>query len=308
MRIFIIRKIIRTLFIVWVALTVAFLALHFLPGSPVQRLLGISYYHQNVFETVSAEYDLNKPIYNQYTSFLGDTLTGNWGDSIINGRDINTEVQRRLPFSLIISIPTFIISLILGLVLSMIIASSKRKQAMNIIKKVVIFLSSIPPFIIGIAILLIAALIFHSSPQAEDLNFISVFLSVITLTLIICSYLVRHLLVFLEEESKRRYILFLVGRGISNREVWLKHILRNSLVPIITVSGLMLGYLIVGTIIVETIFGIPGIGRMFFESILNRDYPVVQAIIVIAIIFFAVVNLLVDFLHIVVDPRLRHKT
>ena len=301
----IIKKTFRAVFLVWSALTLAFLVLHLLPGSPIQQILGVSFYNQEVLSALSSKYGLNQPLYMQYYSFAKGFFAGDLGESIRSGLSVKAEIVNRLRNSLTISGASLVVSLAVSLAISCILLLSPLRLTNVIVKRVVLFLSSTPPFIVGIAVLLMAGLVMNLSIGGSTVGFVDVSLAVLTLVIVVSSYLLRHVQSFLEEESERLYILALISRGIPRSLIIVKHVLRNALGPILSVTGLIVGYLIVGTVIVEVIFGIPGVGSMFYEGLLFRDYPVVQAVMLSSITVFAVTNLVVDIMQILIDPRLR---
>lgn len=302
---FVLRKLLRSLVIFWVVLTLIFVMVRLLPGTPLQALVGASYYNQDVISAVSQKYGLDKPILTQYGIYLKNILSGELGISIRTGRDINTEIAYRLPESVPLFLSAIIFSFLLAVIISILFAIFPKNRTLKIVTELALLFSSVAPFILGLAVLFIAALLFNYSPQVDS----ALPLALFSLVIIVGSYFVRHISTLTEQEaqkSNRQYFLALTSRGIPEYLIWFKHILRNILIPIATIGGFIFGYLIVGGIVVEVVFGISGLGRMFFDGILYRDYPVIQGVAIIAIAFFALSNLIVDILHTIIDPRLRY--
>ncbi len=297
-------KLLRSIVIFGVVLTLIFVMARLLPGTPLQSLTGASYYNQDVISAMSQKYGLNEPVLVQYGIYLKNIFHGEFGKSIRTSRDINTEVAYRLPKSIPLFLSAIFFSFLIAIIASILFTIFPRNWALKIITELALFFSSVAPFILGLAVLFVAALVFNYSPQIDD----GTTLALLSIVIVVGSYFIRHITTLAKQEaqkSNRQYFLALTARGIPEYLIWFKHILRNILIPITTIGGFILGYLIVGGIVIEVIFGIPGLGRMFFDGILYRDYPVIQGIAVIAIAFFALSNLIVDILHIIIDPRLK---
>ena len=301
----ILKKLLRALFLVWAALTIAFLALRLLPGSPIQQVLGVSFYNQEVLEELSRGYGLAEPVQIQYAGFIKAFMSGDLGKSIRSGRGVGEEAWVRLGNSAKIAIPAILISVVLSLVVSLWYMMHPSQHLSRAAKQLIVLGSSVPPFLVGIIVMLCAGLLFRVGVGSSAIGFNDFALAVISLVVILGTYLIRQMVLLFEEETERAFVVAMISRGIGRKSILIKHVMRNALAPVLSVVGLVAGYLIVGTIIVEVIFGIPGIGRLFYEGLMFRDYPVVQFVILASVTAFAGVNFLVDVAQIINDPRLR---
>jgi peptide/nickel transport system permease protein len=292
---------------------VVFLMMHFIPGDPVTNMMG-EMFSQEDAERLRRELGLDKPLLVQYGKWLLLLVRGDWGRSLFTNQPVLTDILYRLPISLELLVLSTSISLLIALPAGTIAAvrpnSWKDYSAMVVAMAGV----SIPEFFLGVMLFLLFGLALGWLPIAgyipllEDPwgNLQHMVLPVIALGFPRAALLTRLVRASLLEVLQMEYVTTARAKGLGERFVILKHALKNALIPTVTVIGLQVGFLIGGAIVVETVFAVPGIGSFGIEAIIKRDYPQVQAFVLVGALVFVLANLVVDLLYVVIDPRIQY--
>ena len=292
---------------------IVFLMMHFIPGDPVALLLG-DYYTEATAAAIRAQYGLDKPLHIQYFLWLKRLFVGDWGSSIIANRPIFEDLMRRLPitFELIILSMAFalLIAIPAGVIAALRPYSWRDYGAMT----TALIGVSVPEFFMGILLILFFSLLWGILPAVgyvpltESLwgNLQHMILPAVTLGLARAALLTRLVRASMMEVIRLDYITTARAKGVREWAVVLKHALKNALIPTVTVLGLQVGFLIGGAIIVETVFSVPGVGSFGISAISLRDYPQVQAFVLIFSLGFVLINLIVDILYAFLDPRIKY--
>jgi len=292
---------------------VVFLMMRYIPGDPVTNMLGENYSEEDARQ-LRHELGLDQPLAVQYGKWLLFLLRGDWGRSMLTNRPVLTDVLYRLPVSLELIILSLLLSLLIALPAGIIAAvwpnSWKDYSAMLISMAGV----SIPEFFLGVLLFLLFALVLRWLPVSGYTplldnpagNLWHMVLPTITLGFPRAALLTRLVRASLLEVLRLEFVTTARAKGLGENPVVLRHALKNALIPTVTVAGLQVGFLIGGAIVVETVFAVPGIGSFGVDAIIKRDYPQVQAFVLVGALIFVSANLLVDVLYAVIDPRIHY--
>jgi peptide/nickel transport system permease protein len=313
MREYLLRRILLLIPTVLGVTLVVFLMMRFIPGDPVTNMMGENYSEADARE-IRHELGLDQSLAVQYVKWLLLLLRGDWGRSILTNRPVLTDVLYRLPVSLELILLSMLLSLLIALPAGIIAAvwpnTWKDYCAMLISMAGV----SIPEFFLGVLLFLLFALVLRWLPVSGYIPFAAnpagnlwhMVLPTIALGFPRAALLTRLVRATLLEVLKLEYVTTARAKGLGENPVVLKHALRNALIPTLTVAGLQVGFLIGGAIVVETVFAVPGIGSFGIDAIIKRDYPQVQAFVLVGAFIFVLANLLVDLLYAVIDPRIHY--
>lgn len=257
---------------------------------------------------IKKKYGLDKPWYQQYAMMLGNTVRGDFGDSLkYEGQSVNEIIRRHFPYSATIGIFAYILALIVGLAAG-IIAALKQNTAADYGSMSLAMLGlSVPNFVLGPILVLIFSLWLYWLPPARVGGFSSYILPVITLAAIYAAYIARLTRAGMLEVMRSDYIRTARAKGLSETKVLLKHAVRGGLIPVVSFTGPALAALLAGTVVIERVFAIPGLGNIFIQSVLNRDEPLILGIVAFLSILVMIFNLLVDISYAFLDPRIRYE-
>jgi peptide/nickel transport system permease protein len=289
-------------------------AMHLIPGSFVDVAIGIGpEVSEEQREAIAARYGLDAPLPVQYLRWLGNLLQGDLGDSLRSGDPVAGEIVGRLPATLELALLATVVSLVIAIPAG-IIAAVNRDGPWDVVLRVFGLLGlSVPNFLIATFLVLFISTRWPVLPTTgfvplgDDVvgNLKSLALPAISLGALLAASAMRMMRSSVLEELGKDYLMVARAKGLSNRAVVMRHAVRNALVPVITVVGIQTGYLLGGTVIVEQIFSIPGIGRLALDAVLQRDYPVVQGTTLFIAAGFVAMNTLADVVYGLVDPRIR---
>lgn len=288
-----------------------FLLLRLIPGDPAAVILGLRSTPERL-AIVRDELGLDLPIHEQYALWLGNVLQGNLGRDYRSNIEVTTLLHDRLPVTIELTLLSLAFAIIIAIPLGIRAAVRPRGIADRIAMALGLVGISIPDFWLGIMLILGLSLglrMFPSSgyvPLADDLlgNLRSFFLPALTLATGLAAVLVRVTRSAMLEVLQRDFVRFLQAKGLRETLIIYKHVLRNASIPIVTVIGLQFGYLLGGAVIVEEIFSLPGVGRLIVSATLERNYPVVQAGMLVVAFLFILVNLFTDVLYGILSPRI----
>ncbi|MCL5069153.1 MAG: ABC transporter permease, partial [Thaumarchaeota archaeon] len=248
---------------------------------------------------------LGQPLYVQYYLFIVRILHGNLGNSIQQQVPVVTLFERALPNTLELIFVAMAFALVIGIPIGL-LAGVKRNSITDQVTRVgSILAASLPDYWLGMMFLIVFAFYFRLFPIGGNVGPTAVVLPALTLGIGLAGLIVRLMRSSMLEEIHQNYIRTARSKGLRERAIIFKHALRNAILPVITVTALQLGYLLAGDFFVEYIFAWPGVGRLVVSAILVKDYPVVQAFLLLAATFYVLLNLLVDIIYTVVDPRIR---
>jgi oligopeptide transport system permease protein len=257
---------------------------------------------------IRAKYGLDKPWYEQYWLMISNVARGDFGDSLrYVGQSVNEIVWRHLPYSATIGALAYLLALIVGLAAG-IIAALKQNSRFDYGAMAAAMLGlSVPNFVLGPILVLVFALGLYFVPPARWGGISSLILPVITLAAIYAAYIARLTRAGMLEVMRSDYIRTARAKGLDEKTVLLKHGLRGGIIPVVSFTGPALAALLAGTVVVEKVFAIPGLGNIFIQSVLNRDEPLTLGIVAFLSILIMVFNLIVDISYGFLDPRIRYE-
>jgi peptide/nickel transport system permease protein len=289
-------------------------AMHLIPGSYVDVLLGVG---QDISteqrERIAEQYGLDGPVPVQYVTWLGNVLTGDFGTSLKSGKPVSSEIISRLPVTLELAFLATVTSLVLAIPAGIVAAIYRGRWPDTVLRLVALLGLSVPNFLIATMLVLFVSTQWRILPTtgfvplSEGLgpNLKSLAMPTISLGALLAASMMRMMRSSMLEEFGKEYLTVARSKGLKERSVIMTHALRNSLIPVITVLGIQTGYMLGGTVIVEQVFAIPGIGRLALDAVNQRDYPLVQGTVLFIASAFVFMNLLTDIIYGLVDPRIR---
>lgn len=313
---FIIRRIFLALLILILATLLVFFAMRVLPGDPILMLVTANQqqeFNEEYLLELRHLHGLDKPMIVQYFNWAGDILRGDLGNSILSQRPVAEEIVRRLPISIHVGGLAFVIGHLLGIPAGVISAIRRRKWPDTIITTLANIGITIPNFWLGIILMYIFGLSLrwlpimgYTSPFADFwLSTKQLIMPIICLALFPLAGVARQTRSSMLEVLNQDYIRTAWAKGLKERVIIIKHALKNGLIPIVTLAGMAVATIIGGSVIIETVFNIPGLGRLLVDSIISQDYPYVQAISLFVAIAVVFANLIVDIAYGWLDPRIR---
>ena len=299
---YIFKRVALSFFTIWIVITITFFVMRAVPGGP---FIGEKATTPAAQAALEAKYGLDKPILTQYFTYLKDIITDfDFGPSLKQrGRDVIDIIFDGLKVSAKLGITAALIALVSGVCLGSFAALRRNKAADKITMVVTTAFVSMPSFIIGTLLLLLFAIKFRIFP-ANGTTAEGLVLPVITLSLYPMAYITRLTRSSMLDVLGQDYIRTAHAKGVSSGNIIFKHALRNSLIPVITYFGPMLAYIVTGSLVVERIFAVSGIGRAFVNSILNRDYTLIMGTTIVLASLIVIMNLITDFVYKTVDPRI----
>ncbi|MFV2101008.1 ABC transporter permease [Micromonospora sp. LOL_024] len=308
---FVIRRLLQSAVVLLGVTVVVFLLLQMVPGDPVRVALGTRFDPQT-YEALRARAGLDQPLVAQYFNYLGRALTGDLGVSFRSGRPVTTIVLERLPATLSLAVTAVLFAVLIAFplgIVSAIRSGSLVDHAARVFSQIGV---SVPDFWMGImGILLFAGVLGWLPPSGyvalteDPAGWVShVALPAATVGLVTASILTRFIRSAMLEVLSEDYVRTAEAKGLRTRVVVLRHVLRNALIPVVTVVAVQLASLLGGVIVIEVLFAWPGIGRLTYDAVQARDYPVLQGAVLLVAALFLLINLLVDILYARLDPRI----
>jgi peptide/nickel transport system permease protein len=303
---FLIRRVILTIPVLLGVATLVFSLIHLVPGDPVQAMLGESASPADIAE-LRAKLGLDRPLMVQYVAFLKGVATADLGTSLRTDQPVAAAIAERLPATFELALAAMATAMLLAIPLGIIAATRAGTPVDHAATTLALVGISIPNFWLGPLLAILFSVELGWFPVSGRGTPAHLVLPAVTLAAPLAAVLARMTRASLLEELHEPYVLAARARGVSRFGAVMKHALRNSLIPIVTVLGLQFGAVLTGAVITETIFAWPGVGRLLIQSISFRDYPLVQGCILLIAITYVSMNLLTDVLYGLLDPRIRHE-
>lgn len=299
---YVVKRVLLALFTVWVVITVTFFVMHAVPGGP---FVGEKATTPAVQAAMEAKYGLDKPLLEQYGTYLKDIVTKfDFGPSLKQrGRMVIDIIADGMKTSMKLGLIAAGIATLIGVVLGAVAALRRNKVIDRVIMVITTAFVSMPSFIIGALLLALFSVQLRWLP-ANGSTGAGLVLPIITLALYPMAYITRLTRSSMLDVLGQDYIRTAKAKGVSGARIIFGHALKNSLIPVLTYLGPMLAYIVTGSLVVEQIFAVPGIGRQFVSSITNRDYPMIMGTTIILAALIVIMNLVTDILYKVVDPRI----
>ena len=316
---FIVRRLLQAILVMLVVALIAFLLFQYV-GDPVSQMLGQDATPEDRTR-LRGDLGLDQPFYVQFGHFIGNAVQGDFGISLRQGRAVSTLIKERLPATLELAFAAAVIAIVVGIPMGVYTALRRDSWFSHFLLAVSLVGISLPTFLIGILLILVFAVMLGVLPSygrgdTVQLGWWStglltttgwkhLILPAITLCLFQLTLIMRLVRSEMMEVLRTDYIKFARARGLTDRAVHFGHALKNTLVPVITITGLQLGGIIAFAIVTETVFQWPGMGLLFIQSVQFADIPVMAAYLCLIALVFVLINLIVDLLYFAVDPRLR---
>ena len=302
-------------FVLWLVTIIAFVLIRLAPGDPSAVMLGSDATPAAVAQ-FRAAYGLDRPIAVQYMAWLGHVVRGDLGTSIYLGRPVTTAILERLPVSLTLTLAAFAIAIVLGVSLGLVAAYWHDTWADRAVSTVAALGLSLPSFWLGICLIYLLAVRWPLLPSGgfvEPWRDPPAALRHLLLPAFALGYLQSGLIARMTRASmldslRGDFVRTARSKGVGELSVVVKHAFRNAFIPVLTVSGIALAVLFGGAVVIETVFTLPGVGRLLVNAVVRRDYPVVQGTLLLVAAWYVVVNIAVDLLYTVSDPRVRLRT
>lgn len=312
---YIVRRLISSLVLLLLIVTFVFAMLQVLPGDPARAILGgeFSSPTPEQLERVRQELGLDQPILVQYIDYVGSLFTLDFGTSFVSGESVASQLATWMGRTLQIAIPALLLAVVIGVSLGILAALTRKTIWDPIFSALALFGFSTPVFVTGILLVLLFAVTLgwlpaggYVSPMEDFAGYIErAILPIITLSLPTLAVTMRMTRSSVLENAGLDYVRTARAKGLAEPSVTATHIMRNALLPVVTVVGLQFGNLVTGSVIIEFIFGWPGMGSLLLTALGTRDYPVIQGVMLLVAAAFILINFVTDLSYGVIDPRIR---
>jgi len=301
---YLVRRLLLTIPVLLGVATLVFSLIHLVPGDPAQSMLGDSAPPEDVAR-LRQTLGLDRPLVQQYKSFLGGVVKGDLGTSFRYGTPVTREIGSRLLRTMQLALAAMAVAIVIAIPLGIIAAVRKGTAVDQAAMTLSLIGISMPNFWLGPLLAIVFAVRLGWLPVSGTGTVAHLVLPAVTLGAALAAILARMTRASVLEELRELYVLAARARGISRARAVIRHAFRNSLIPIVTIIGLQFGAVLTGTIITETIFAWPGVGRLLIQAINFRDYPLVQGCILFISFTYVTMNLLTDVAYGILDPRIR---
>lgn len=301
---FILRRVLITIPVILGVCTLTFMLIHFVPGDPIDIMLGDQ---ASVMDKAAlrSQLGLDLPLWTQYKNFLYQLSQMNLGNSLHSKTSVVGSLMARIPATVELTFAAMFLAILWGIPLGIWAAVKQYSGIDNTILVTSLLGISLPGFFLGPMLIWIFAILLPWFPVSERGGFSHLVLPALSLALPLGAIILRMTRTQMLEEIKQDYIRVARSKGLSDFPVFYKHALRNALIPVITIIGLQVGALLTGTVITETIFDWPGVGSLLLQAIQQRDYPIVQACVLLISLTYVFVNLLTDISYALINPKVR---
>jgi peptide/nickel transport system permease protein len=313
LRTYLVRRILATIPVMGVVAVIVFLLLHLAPGDPAALIAG-DFATADDIARIGKQLGLDRPLHIQFVAWVGQVLQGELGTSIFSHLPVSRLIRQRLEPTVVLSVTTLVIAIVLAVPIGVLAAWRARTWVDRLVMGLAVCGLSIPVFVLGYLLIYLFAIQlgwlpvqgYASLTQGVGPCLRSILLPSLALGSIYMALIARITRASLLEVLEEDYVRTAHAKGLSTLTVVVGHALRNASIPIVTIIGVGLTLLIGGVVITESVFAIPGIGRLTVDAILRRDYPIIQAVILLSSGVYVMVNLVIDLVYTVLDPRIRY--
>ncbi|MCC3357778.1 ABC transporter permease [Bacillus sp. REN16] len=304
---FVLRRILVSLLVVLGSVTLVFFLLHILPGDSARMVGGENMSEERVAE-LQTRLGLDRPVNEQYADYIKGLVTFNLGESFVDNQPVINKLMVNIPATISLTLGSGFIAIIIGVVFGVLSAIYQNRWLDYIVRVIGLFSISMPTFWLGILLILIFSINLNWFPAIGNGSFKQLVLPALCLGITQSGLLTRIIRNSVLEIINEQFVSTLRAKGLSEKIVMYKHVLRNALLPGITVLGILIGDLLAGSVVTETVFSRQGIGRVVVDAINQKDIPMIQGVILVAAIMYVLVNFIVDLSYAYIDPRLRKST
>ena len=309
---YVLRRLMQLLPVLLIASTGIWAMIYAVPGSPVAAMVGENATPEQI-QAVTIRLGLDRPVHLQYWSWLTNAVTGDFGLSIQNREPVIDLIAQRVPATIQLGLAATVVGLLLGIPVAVISALKPGSFIDRVLSGWSALALGVPTFWLGILLILLFAVQLRWLPSASTYVSVwenpwqalrNIFLPALTLGVYVSGIFARFLRASLLGELKADYVRTARSKGLPERDVIGRHVMRNALLPFVTIVGLMMATFIGGTVVTEAVFTYPGLGRLLIQAISTRDYPLIQGCILFILVVFVLINLAVDVLYAYIDPRI----
>jgi len=286
------------------ALLFIFILVRVLPGDPARLIAGPEALEEDV-QRIREQLGLDRPLYIQFIDYVSTILKGDFGRSIKFGTPVINEILFRLPYTIVLALVAEVIAVAVALPLGILSALRPNSKTSYITSIISLVGASTPVFWIALILIYVFSVSLRLLPSSGAESPRHIILPAITLSLVLMGNLTRITRSSVIEVLSSNHVLTAVAKGLKDRVIVIRHVLKNALIPIVTIMGLQIGNLLGGAIITETVFAWPGIGSLLIDAIFFRDYTLIQGIILFMVLVFIIINIVVDIIYAYIDPRIR---
>ncbi len=303
---FIIKRILWMIPVLLGVILIVYAISFFAPGDPIMSILGTTNYSPERYAELQAYYGLDKPFFIQYVTYIKNIVTHfDFGTSYAYSNSISKELLSRIPYSLKLGALSILVMVIIAIPVGVVSAVRQNHLFDRIATVISMFLAGMPNFWLGMMLVLLFAIQLGWLPAAGVGKFSNWILPVLSLSLTSMASTLRMTRSSMLEMIRQDYVRTARAKGLSNFTTIVRHVLKNALIPVITVIGMQFGMIVGGSVVIESVFNLPGVGNYMMTAINNRDYPAINGCVLVLAFSICVVNLIVDILYAYVDPRIK---
>ncbi|MCY4730905.1 ABC transporter permease [Natronomonas gomsonensis] len=314
LRRYVVKRLLLTIPILLGVTAITFAMVHLQPGDVIDVLVGFNDVSAETERQLREQYNLDEPIYVQYVLWLRDAMVLDFGQSFISERSVGEAISTRLPYTVLLGILALFISIAIGVPAGIIAAVKKGEQADEVSRVAALLGVATPNFWLGLMLLLVFSVQlgwFRTIPPSDVAVYDPALLKfmvlpAITLGTASAALLMRIMRSSMLEELNKEYVKMARAKGLPERTVITKHVVRNSLISVVTVAALQIAFIVDGAVVIEQVFSVRGIGRLLLGAILQRDFPIIQASVLMIGVTIVFANLLADIIYSYLDPRIRY--
>jgi peptide/nickel transport system permease protein len=301
----------QAILVIWIAYTVTFVILNLMPSDPLALHLGgssteVSSLTPQQIAQLNAQFGLNHSLFYQYVHELINALHLNFGQSTSLSESVSTAIGQRIGTTLELAGLAIVFMLLLGIAGAYLTTLVPWRGLKAVLIRIPAFVVSVPSYLVGLLLIQLFSFSLHIFPSSGSLTFSSFVLPALTLSLPTSAVLAQVLIASLEKTLREPFIHTAQAKGLTRAQIQWRHAFRNASLPMLTVLGLLIAETVTGAVVVETVFSMSGLGRLAQQAVDSQDVPVVQAIVLLAATAFVVINLVVDLLYPLLDPRVTH--
>ena len=300
------RRILQAFPTVIIVTIVVFLMLHLIPGDPAEIFVGENRSTPEMIERIREEMGLNRPLYVQYLDYMWNALQGDFGNSLNNKRPVLDEILLRLPYTAELTLGAFLIATFLGMSLGIIAALFHNTIIDSLTMVVALIGISMPVYWSSLLLIILFSVTLKWLPPIGQGGLDRLIMPALALGLLSAGGLARLVRSSMLEVMSQDYITTARAKGLTPSMVVWRHALKNALIPVVTFLGLMVGSLLGGAVLTETIFARLGLGKMYVDAVLNKDFTLVQGTTLFIALMYVLINIVIDIIYVYIDPRIRY--
>jgi len=305
MLLYVLKRLAYAVPVIWGVVTIVFVLSRVLPGDPVETMLSQSGGSPEAIQQMRSQLALDQPLYVQYGQFLWALSRGDLGRSIFTNRLVTATLMEQLPSTISLALAAMALAIVLGTSLGIVAAVYQGTWVDSVCMALAVVGVSLPIFWSSILLITFFSALLHWLPAAGQGSIKHLVMPTLVLGFASSGAIARLVRASMLEVLGRDYVVTAKAKGLGTRAVIVRHALRNALIPVVTLIGLQFGFLLSGTVVVETVFSRQGIGRLVVDAILWKDFPVIQGAILLSAVIYTVLNIVIDLSYAVIDPRLQ---